>query len=98
MTDTKLMTIKVVNDRLRDLGQRPGNMKPSTFQIREALEADKTISVAIPEGMKPADVQRNMLKHLRTWAKSKGWRIRIRTAPEGDTLIVWREPLTAPAQ
>jgi hypothetical protein len=94
------MTIKVVNDRMRELGQRPGNMKPLTQRVHEALEADKTIAVPIPPGVKPHDFQRREFGEspLRVWAKSKGWRIRIRTSPDGTELICWREPLPAPAQ
>lgn len=100
MTDTDLITIKVVNDKLREAGTVHARLKPSTRRIRTALEKDQTISIDIPEGVSPSNAQRKVLREsqLRVWAKGRGWSIRIRTSPDGSALIVWREPLPEAVQ
>ena len=91
---TEEVAIKTVSDRMRTSGAMHARLKPSSHAIREALVADKTISVSVPEGQTPTAVQREVIgSYLRVWAKSQGWKVRIRTAEDGRSLLVWREAL-----
>jgi len=94
---TEEVAIKTVSDRMRTSPTTHARLKPSSQRIREALVADRTVSVSVPEGQSPTAVQREVIgSYLRVWAKQQGWRVRIRTAPDGKSLIVWREDLLLP--
>lgn len=88
--------IRTVHSRMRTAGTTHARLKPTSQAIREGLVEDRTISVSVPDGQTPTEVQRTVVgSYLRVWAKQRGWRVRIRTAPDGKALIVWREDLTA---
>lgn len=88
--------ITTIDNGAREVGNAPPRLTDRNRQIREALEQDDTIRVAIPRGQTPTSTQREVIgTYMRRWARERGWKIKARTVEDGAALIFWREPNVA---